>query len=787
MEVTFLAARIPLRKKFDHNGKHSYPHAFEFTSTTIDVADLPSFTYLLQRQAELGHCLLKGNTTRELVNESRAGSTNKDDFTIWLCLDADGLSGDLSAEHFLERLGLGGYSYILQWSSSAFLEHDGTLDTTFSAHLFLKLEAPVSPHRLKLWLKHKNFVAFAEDLTLTASDMALRWGLDITTCQNDKLLFISPPDVQPPYRDTLTPEQRIAYYKAEKDEVPLAILGLNDLDAGNIRKQELEIINQLRIEKGLDKKRATSFAHKGTNVEYLANPSNATITDIKEDRGFVYFNLNGGDSWAYYHPVDNIEYIFNFKGEPTYRTEELLPAYYHERTRQAGIKKAGGRIPVGFRGMQDGAVYNGFYDTAKDELELYIARRPADVIIFLAQYGVEIDALPTYRLIHDPHSTSPRLDTEKEAVNLFTISSLERDSIIDTRPTPVIDKILTHVLGPKNVNHFINWWAFIVQYKEASGTSWVLHGCQGTGKGVLFHHVLRPMLGYSNAKQMRTENFEDSYNGFLENTQLIAVDEVDVPESRKDKVIMANLKNYQTEKTISIRKMYANVYEVINLLNFIFMSNQRNPIWVEATDRRFNIADYQDEPINLTTQEIEELANELPAFMHHILCYPVDRRKAQTAAITQAKIDMQALSETSVDQIANALIRGQASVLHSFCDDESEILDFDQKLLVQRYNTLIKEVICEKRDRFSRADLRTIFEATVGKVPNTPAKFTKYLKHHGIEVGSNRIGDKIERGSLVVEWRDSPEWFAAAQEEYETMPAPEKTDIQPAQNDVTHH
>jgi hypothetical protein len=41
---------------------------------------------------------------------------------------------------------------------------------------------------------------------------------------------------------------------------------------------------------------------------------------MKMERGFVYFNLNGGDSWAYYHPIDNPTFIRNFKGEPMYRT-----------------------------------------------------------------------------------------------------------------------------------------------------------------------------------------------------------------------------------------------------------------------------------------------------------------------------------------------------------------------------------------------------------------------------------------------------------------------------------
>ena len=39
-------------------------------------------------------------------------------------------------------------------------------------------------------------------------------------------------------------------------------------------------------------------------------------------------NLNGGDSWAYWHPEGNCEIIYSFKGELPYATKELLPEYY---------------------------------------------------------------------------------------------------------------------------------------------------------------------------------------------------------------------------------------------------------------------------------------------------------------------------------------------------------------------------------------------------------------------------------------------------------------------------
>jgi hypothetical protein len=418
--------------------------------------------------------------------------------------------------------------------------------------------------------------------------------------------------------------------------------------------------------------------------------------------------------------------------------------------------------------MQDGAVYNGFYDHDRDDLELYMARRTQDAINFLAEYNIELESLPTYRLTHSPHFKGPRVNTEKKEINLYIHSELEKNHEVNTRQTPIIDKVIEHVLGTNNVRPFINWLAYIIQTKKASGTGWVFHGSQGTGKGILFHRIIRPLIGHRNAVQMRTANFEDSYNGFLESANIVNVDEVDIPQSRKDQQIMADIKNYMTEPTISIRKMYANVVEVPNRTNWIFSSNKRNPIIVEMTDRRFNIADYQINPLLISEQEIDTITTELPALMHHLLIYPVDERQAQTATITEAKVDMQALSETSVDEIANALILGQARVLHSYCENDKDVVNLDQKIMIQHYNRLIKEVVCDGRDRFTREELRVIFEATVGHVPSTPAKFTKYLRHHGLKVGVNRI-DGIPQRGITVDWHDGIEWFTRARREYGVM------------------
>ena len=89
-------------------------------------------------------------------------------------------------------------------------------------------------------------------------------------------------------------------------------------------------IAELRDAMGLPTKKI-KYKVVGTQ-EVMLQPDESVITETKTERGFVYFNLNGGDSWAYYHPENNPDYILNFKGEPAYLTKELLPDYWQQLT-----------------------------------------------------------------------------------------------------------------------------------------------------------------------------------------------------------------------------------------------------------------------------------------------------------------------------------------------------------------------------------------------------------------------------------------------------------------------
>jgi len=195
IELNFLAASddTPMTKRFtkDKDGnivKHPYPMVKKFTSYSEEVNTIEEFSDAIKKHAKQGHCLLKGRLDRPIINESRAGHTNSNDPTNWMVLDNDGL--DLIPHELMILLGLDDIRYIVQYSASF-----GIVPGRSSYHIFILLKDAVQPSQLKLQLKYWNLNTpeISTHLSLTASGRALRWPLDVSVCQNDKLIFIAPP------------------------------------------------------------------------------------------------------------------------------------------------------------------------------------------------------------------------------------------------------------------------------------------------------------------------------------------------------------------------------------------------------------------------------------------------------------------------------------------------------------------------------------------------------------------------------------------------------------------
>lgn len=755
MKVTFLSSVTPLTKSFTlENGelkKISHPRVIDVTSYEEEFETLEELFELFKKHAALGHCLIKGNLSRQLSNESRARHTDSNEATRLLCLDLDGLREITSVEAFLVQLKLNEIDYIVQYSSSMGVVPERGI----SAHIFILLDKAWHPAMLKQWLIHQNVTNYLlrRNLSLSRTNNTLRWGLDVTVCQNDKLIYIANPILSEGVIDHFVGE-RIQLVKKTNSTCELTG-SIPSAEANRIEVDKL--INELRKATGLPERKKAVYK-SALGVEYFSRPDQAVVTGIKKERGFVYLNINGGDSWAYYHPENNSEFINNFKGEPIYKTSELVPEYWAEVRQETSTPNynEGGTIHLAFRDFPTSAYWNGTWNEKTKDLNIAQAKGKEQLHDFLKARNQPIPpAIPDWYIKFNPQSTEI-VNLEKQTVNMFNPTAYMRlpPKKVKTVP-PMIRKIIFHMCGKDEevFDHYMNWLSVIMQFKSKTGTSWVFHGDEGTGKGLMFNHILTPLFGMDYTRMSRMSELESQFNGYMEQTLILFIDEAEMAVLLQSEVTNANLKTFIVEPRISIRRMHTLPYIVESFINIIFASNKLAPVIIPPGDRRFNVAIYQPDKFFITDEELYgQVPRELEDFYHFLMTYPADKMRARIPLNNSAKKKMINIGQSSMDIMCKAIITGDFKTLW----DERPVLHLIEgnhsgDALAGAYLRLLREIVEGKKDTLLREELAVILGHTIGNIPSTSHKLTSLIKHHGISLEEVTYSGKSAQG-ITVKW-----------------------------------
>lgn len=791
MRLHFLHTSVPLTKTYEMGKdgkliKTPYPNVFRVTSTEENVPTIADLAPLLATHAAAGACLLKGQLSRALTDESRAGTTDSNATTYFLCLDFDAVPDtylDLSVtppktvkvtpDYLLEQIGIPDTSYVLQWSASYRIADTNTV----RMHIFIMLSAPIPAPVIKQWLIQVNHTVpvLQAAQTLTKTGNSLHWGLDITACQNDKLIYIAPP-VLKNLKDPLKAQPRITFVR--KKHATFTFPQTINPASVNL-KATTDRINALREAAGLPARRFTYKVVSG--VDTLVKPERCTITDTRTERGFVYFNLNGGDSWAYYHPEDHPDVIYNFKGEPNYSTKELLPEYWASLTSQASRTTSAGLSYLVFLDRKSSTYYRGTYDSTTDHLDITPAKNETQVRHFAEQFGVPLGSyIPEWDLTFNPND-SVRVDFANRSINTFQPTEYMKATAKQvTRCPPTIFRVVHHALGSDTeaTEHFINWLAFIVQNRARTRTAWVLHGTEGTGKGIMMQRILRPILGSSQTAIRRMEELNEPYNAYMRQCFLVFVDEIEAKALLNERGVMAKLRSFIAEPTVTIRQMYSSAIEWDNYTNWIFASNKSEPVLIPKDDRRFNVGKYQPNKLGMNDAELDKIPKELQAFHDYLLGFPVDKAAASTPLDNDDRNTMIAISENSIDSVAAALIEGNMEFLldqlpannayHGDGASQTKIANYKHAL----QSIMARTDLTNGRANISRDELQVIFTYIVGKtIPDSPHKFTSLLKHYRITTVKVRCDDKSVYG-MKVTFKDVKAFGLYAATYFPQPPAP---------------
>lgn len=749
MRVNFLSSRgIHLAKRFTPTEKTPYPLASHFTSHSYDVNTLEHFHDLIHTHANQGHCLLKGVLQRPLVDESRALSTSPDTPTAYILIDVDRCDLTITThEQFVQQC-LPPYfhnvDYIFQWSNSA-----GICKPGLTGHFWFLLAQDTNVKILKKALTYFNYLTphLENQIQLAHNGQTLTYGLDPTCAQNDKLIFIAPPildGLEDPH------PTRIELVKHANRRVLFDLTQFNIAEIDNRGKNKL---HALREAMGLPRKHA-KFSNEG-GLEVLKNPEPAIFRGpYIEARGFRYGNLNNGDSYAYFHPLENPKYIYNFKGEPALRIQDIDPDYWRQLQNEhhpVDPKK----LYLAYRDRRTDYYYTTIYDTINDTHETYSVGNEKKALDFLKIYQQPIpETLPIWDVLFEP-TKNYLLDRDQQRLNLFQKTKYLKNARPSMHCPSKFMELVNHVTGhdPQMRDDFLNWLAYIIQKRTKTQTAFIFHGRTGTGKGVLFTKVIRPILGFLHCPMIMMDDFDRSFNEWIETGLLVVVDEAQVNEDpRRAKKRINRIKNLITEAPTLLNKKNVQVTQIENHLNFIFYSNEHDSLWINAQDRRFKVCPRQETPLKYSEPDLEQLHQELQDIANYLIGYPINETAVRAIHHNQARENLINASQTTIDEFIDILKSGNLDDLTKYRD---EFINSKNAIFHGRFEALLDqwEHSINLPSKVSASDLRVVY-SYLFSTEIAPTKFGRILAAKNIKIQVGLINGKTTRYIEII-WKSA--------------------------------
>lgn len=828
MQITFLEATngLPLSKHYSKvGGFKPYPHVKAVTShkykLSVDADGLQTFENLIREHGAKGHCLLKGNLKRDLVDESRAGQTNRTELTNLLVLDIDGIrlpkavnTGDklsstdvtFLANQIIAELPieLRDISYVAQASASLGLKGD-----KISMHIFMLLSVAMPAKSVKLWLQDCGFESdvFNEQMGLSVNGQSLKYPLDTSVADNSKIIFISPPSFESTRLDPFdSDDDRIVKVDRGQPTLDLASL-MSDISPQRCHEKAQKHKDTLRDAAGFSKRQTKIRVATIDNQteEVLSNPDKMAIA-IVDETSFPYIrcNINGGDSGAYYFNMSKPTYMYNFKDEPLFEIEKADKDFYvsiFERYEERLEEVGHATKPVVLRDYSTDTFFNGIYDPNTKQFAKEYPLTPIskmNIEDFFMNHGkVPPDFIPDGRVIFDPTSNEEAINFNKVPyyVNTYQRSDYVRNAQTPQTPLeighgqrikdtcPLIHTIIYHILGngDEEYERFINWLAYIYQTRKKTGVSWVLTGTQGTGKGIFYSKILRGLFGTPHVPMKFLQSMEEQFNLYMRDALFLVVDEFHMASASSSAGKMADkLKNQITEPTITIRGMRSNQVEVESYTNYLFLTNRVDAVNIETGDRRYNIAPKQEEKLlekfpGIAKQlDSGKLEKELYEFAGLMQTYKVDAHLAKTAINNLAKEQMRNVSMSVFEEFCQALKEGKLSYFTDILDiNTATVLHSNEIEAAQR---LVKSWIAHAEHPYMvlpMEHLRTVFHVQTEQNPRlSQREFTKRMSRNGVETerkrphGASRGTNPIS--GVVTTWQSNELELKRLQESYFT-------------------
>ena len=135
-----------------------------------------------------------------------------------------------------------------------------------------------------------------------------------------------------------------------------------------------------------------------------------------------------------------------------------------------------------------------------------------------------------------------------------------------------------------------SWFATILQHPLGRCyTAIVVKGVEGTGKNAVTDVWAELLSGYANSNVSDIDSIVGKFNTAVENKKLLVCNEMDSADMNST-AVFNRLKKLITENVIDINTKNISVRTgVQNVSNYVFVSNEFNPVKISSTDRRYCI------------------------------------------------------------------------------------------------------------------------------------------------------------------------------------------------------
>lgn len=253
--------------------------------------------------------------------------------------------------------------------------------------------------------------------------------------------------------------------------------------------------------------------------------------------------------------------------------------------------------------------------------------------------GVRDGEVNLYRGL--PLTPAPRMDCERILAHVFLMCGQ--------------DAALAHDL--------LCWLAWPLQHPgRRVKYAYVVHGGQGTGKSMFFEQLIMKIYGVEHSIQIGQNELESKYTGWLSKKLFVVCNEVSTFANER-KATKNKLKSLITDNVFTIEEKFMPIRMEENHAQFVFLSNEMQPVVPESDDRRYAIIEFDTK---MTADYYEALAQEInsggaASFYHYLLNYDFKGWDGDSAKppMTAAKQELVSISRLPQEQFLAEWVAGE--------------------------------------------------------------------------------------------------------------------------------